>query len=112
MREKYYLEFISEIVNQVYEIQAKSWNEAKEKAFFQMEPGVRLVYGPSEMVKEYPAWSGYYYIDDQKAVRIATLEKGAWLDDGKGREYWDEDVFYWSDDPEYLFFADGSEVAE
>ena len=109
---KYYVESIGEVVNQVYAIEAESWEEAKEKAFPQMEPGDRLAEGSSEMVKEYAQFPEYHYIDDQKAAKIATLEKGAWLDDGVGNEYWDENIFYWDDDPLYLFYPDDLEVAE
>jgi len=103
MKNKYYWESVGEVISQVYTVEAESWEEAKEKAFTKMKPGDRLAEGPSEMVKEYAQWPEYHYIDDQQAVKIATLEKGAWLDDGKGGEYWDENVYYWSDEPEYLY---------
>ena len=106
MKNKYYWESVGEVVSQVYAIDAESWEEAKEKAFPKMKPGDKLAEGPAEMVEKNARWPEYHCINEQKAVKIATLEKGAWLDDGKGGEYWDENVFYWSDEPEYLYDQD------
>jgi hypothetical protein len=106
MKNKYYWESVGEVVSQVYAIDAESWEEAKEKAFPKMKPDDRLAEGTDEMVEKDARWPKYHYIDDQKAVKIAYLKKGAWLDDGKGGEYWDENIFYWSDDPEYLYDQD------
>lgn len=106
MKNKFYWESVGEVVSQVYAIDAKSWEEAKEKAFPKMKPDDRLAEGPSEMVEKNAQWPDYHYIDEQKAAKIATLKKGAWLDDGNGGEYWDENVFYWSDEPEYLYDQD------
>ena len=103
---KYYWESVGEVVSQVYDVKADSWEEAKEKAFPKMKPGDKLAEGPAEMVEKNARWPEYHCINEQKAVKIATLEKGSWLDDGKGGEYWDETVFYWSDEPDYLYDQD------
>lgn len=92
---KYFYESVGECVSQVYEIVASDWEEAKRKAFVNMETGDILAEGPASAVKEDSAYHDYSYIECEECEQYITLKQGMWENDD-----FDETAYYWSDDDE------------
>lgn len=106
---KFYYESIGECVNQVYEVEADTWEDAKTKAFEMMSVGDRIAMCEPEAVKEYTQWPDYHFIDADDCGMIATLHQGDWVDDSEGDEYWEEGIYWFSDDPETYLDGQGNE---
>lgn len=108
---KYYYESIGECVNQVYQLKAKNWEDAKEEAFFEMSRGDRLaeVEEGIEAVVRYDNYPAYQHLDVTACTRIATLARGTWVRNGEGREYWEDRAWYFDDDPDTYYDGDFKE---
>ncbi len=103
----FYREITGDVVSQVYEVSANSWEEAKKVAWDMMDEGDTLVEcGEDALVEQYGG--EYRYIDYEKAKHSAVLQCGVWIIGTSGKDDWREDVWYWTDDPEKLLNADGS----
>lgn len=106
--EKFYWESVGECITQVCEIEAVDWEDAKRKAFPDMSEGDRLAECPPEAVKEYGNYQGYYYIDKDLCSNYAKLERGTWVNLGKGKgEYWEDRAWWFSDADEDFWGGDG-----
>lgn len=97
---KFYHESIFECVNQVDEVEASTWEEAKANAFMQMSVGDRVVMCEPEAVKEDSRYPDFSFIETELCEKIATLIQGDWVNDEAGKEYWEENIYTFSDDPE------------
>lgn len=86
----FYYESIGEVVDQVYKVKARSWEEAKQKAFSRMAEGDILVECPPEAVKTDDRWPEYHYIDESLCTNYARLERGTWINRDGGSEYWED----------------------
>ena len=67
-----------ECVNQVYEINADTWEDAKKKAFNDMAVGDYIAMCDENAVKECDNWRDYHYIDEEMCEKYARLGKGCW----------------------------------
>ena len=95
----YCCESIGEVVSQVYEVEANTWDEAKKVAFPDMTEGDILAECPPKAVKEDERYSDYHYIDKDMCTEYAILYKGTWANsEPSGAEYWEDRVWYFSDD--------------
>lgn len=88
---KFYHESVGECVNQVYEIEAKTWEEAKKIVFNRMAVGDHLAMCDDSAVKEYDKWPDYHYIEEDMCKEFARLGRGCWAN------YTNSDVDYWED---------------
>lgn len=107
---KFYHESVGECVNQVYEIGANTWEEAKKVAFDDMAVGDYIAMCDSDAVKEYDNWPDYHYIEVDMCKAYARLENGCWstrLDSND--EYWEDRVFTFSDEPDTYLDRSGNE---
>lgn len=107
---KFYHESVGECVNQVYEIEVNTWEEAKKVAFGDMAVGDYIAMCDENAVKEYDEWPDYHYIEKDMCKEYARLERGCWatcLDSNV--EYWEEHVYIFSDDPETYLNGTGCE---
>jgi hypothetical protein len=103
---KYYHESIGKVVNQVYEIEANSFEEAKMAAFADMKEGDGIAECPaSAVIKD----GDYASIDREKCERYATLKKGTWATTEEGSEYWESRAWYFSDNEEACYNSGGEE---
>lgn len=105
---EFYHESIGECVNQVYEVMACTWEEAKKAAFDDMAVGDYIVMCDGSAVKAYDNWPDYHYIDYSLCEKYARLENGCWatyLD--SDIEYWEERVYSFSDDPDTYLGSNG-----
>lgn len=100
---KYYYESVGEVVNQVYEIKATSWEEAKKVAFKDMEEGDNIAECPPSAVKEYNKFPEFHYIDKEQCTEYATLCKGTWALKPSGEEYYEDEALYFDDDTENFY---------
>jgi hypothetical protein len=108
----YYRMSVGECVNQVYKVDAKSWEEAKNVAFADMREGDVLAECPPEAVKQYDDYSEYHYIDENLCTEYATLHRGTWANTPSGREYWEESAWYFDDAPETFLNGKGEEFTD
>ena len=113
MKTKFYHESVGECVNQVYETDAHSWDESKKITFGNMKVGDRLAECPPSAVKQDAQYSDYAYIADDMCVKYAKLEKGIWAQrEPSGQEYWEENVYYFDDQPEEYLDSNGGMFVE
>ena len=108
----YYRMSVGECVNQVYKVDAKSWEEAKKVAFDDMDDGDVLAECPPEAVKQDGDYPEYHYIDENLCSEYATLQQGTWANTPSGREYWEEHAWYFSDKPETCLNGKGEEFTD
>lgn len=107
---EFYHESVGECVNQVYKIDANTWEEAKKVAFDDMAVGDYIAMCNSDAVKEYDNWTDYHYIEVDMCKAYAQLKNGCWstrLDTND--EYWEDRVFTFSDDPDTYLDRSGNE---
>ena len=97
---------IGEVVDQVYEVKAGSWEEAKQKAFPRMAEGDVLVECPPEVVKTDDRWPEYHYIEENECIKYAHLRRGTWANCGI-TEYWEDRAWYFTDTPDDYMDANG-----
>ena len=109
---KFYHLSVGECVNQVYEIAANTWEEAKEVAFDDMKEGDVLVECPPEAVKENEQHPDYTDIDENLCVNYAGLKKGTWAQTPSGKEYWEGRAWYFTDESETFLNGEGKEFTE
>lgn len=109
---KFYRESVGECVSQVYEIEANSWEEAKKVAFEDMKEGDILAECPSNAVKQNETYPEYHEIDKSLCENYATLQKGTWANTPSGEEYWEDRVWYFSDEPEIFLNSQGEEFTD
>jgi hypothetical protein len=106
---KYYHESVGECVSQVYELDAKSWEEAKREAFDDMEIGDIL----AECQNNAIVYDGdYASIDPDKCTKYAKLERGTWAEYPSGVEYWEPRAWYFSDEPDTYYNGNFEEFDE
>lgn len=107
---KFYHESVGECVNQVYEIEAKTWEEAKKIIFDDMAVGDYIAMCDGSAVKEYDNWPGYHHIEENMCEKYARLEKGCWANYAESNiEYWEDRVYIFSDDSDTYLDANGDE---
>jgi len=110
---KYYHESVGECVSQVYEIEATTWEEAKQKAFSGMKEGDHIAECPPSAVKKDGDYPDYHYIDQEQCTNYATLCKGTWAQrEPSGMEYWESRAWFFDDDPETFLNSNGEEFDE
>lgn len=105
----FYYEEVGECITQVHQIEANTWEEAKQIAFKDMSVGDHIAMCMSDAVKQYNKYPEYTYIEETMCEEYATLESGGWFSDENGNEYWEENIYYFSDDPENYFNSKGEE---
>jgi hypothetical protein len=96
MKTKFYWESKGEVVNQVYEVEANSFEDAKRVVFSKMNIGDVIAECTKNAVKEYSLYPEYSYLDLEACARWEKLHRGAWLTKENGEEYWENDVYYFS----------------
>ncbi|CAM4277459.1 hypothetical protein [Enterocloster bolteae] len=105
---KFYHESVGECVNQVYEINADTWEDAKKKAFNDMAVGDYIAMCDENAVKECDNWRDYHYIDEEMCEKYARLGKGCWATYlNSDIEYWEERVYSFSDAPDTYLDSNG-----
>lgn len=102
---------IGEVVDQVYEVKAGSWEEAKQKAFPRMAEGDLLVECPPEVVKTDDRWPEHHYIEENECIKYAHLRRGTWANCGI-TEYWEDRAWYFTDMPENYMDANGADFMD
>jgi len=103
---KFYRESVGDVVSQVYDVNASTWDDAKERAFKEMEEnGILAECEPDAIVEN----GEYRHLDELACKNYATLQKGIWASrEPSGAEYWEARVWTFSDEPEtYLNSAGG-----
>jgi len=107
---KYYRISVGEVVNQVYEVNAKDWDDAKKVAIDSMDIGDILVECPPEAVFINGNYPDYRDIEKKMCSEYAILEKGTWAQrEPSGEEYWEERVLYFNDAPDDFINGNGEE---
>lgn len=96
---KFYHESIGDCVNQVYTVEASTWEDAKRVAFKDMAVGDCIAMCDDNAVKDYDNWTDYHYIEQDMCKKFARLEKGCWSKHtGSDSDYWEDRVYTFSDD--------------
>lgn len=113
MKNKFYYMSVGECVNQVYEIEANNWYDAKKAAFADMAEGDHIVEcGPSAVIKN-DQCPDYRDIDFDKCVNAAKLCKGVWATKTpSGVEYWESRAWYFDDAQDTYLNGNGAEFIE
>ena len=107
---KYYRMSVGEVVNQVYEVIAKDWDDAKKVAFENMEVGDILVECLPEAIVINGNYPDYRDIEEKMCSEYARLGKGIWAQrQPSGEEYWEERVYTFSDAPDDCLNGQGKE---
>lgn len=117
---KFYIESVGECVSQVYELEeeygitAEDWEDAKEKAYKLMNEGDILAECEEEAVERMDnrpdnVLYDYHKINEDKCDNYAKLSKGAYLVDENGEEYFNENVWQFSDNLEVVYGLDEEE---
>lgn len=99
----FYIEDVGEVVSQTYEVEAGSWWEAKVKAFPDMKEGDILAECEEDGIVLTHNPSGYSYIKPNKCLNYARLCCGSWFTGADGSEYFDNSVWWFSDDVDTYF---------
>ena len=108
----YYRMSVGECVNQVYKVDAKSWEEAKKVAFPDMKEGDVLAECPPGAVRQDEYYPEYHFIDKNLCTEYAELRKGTWANTPSGREYWEGRAWYFTDSPETFLNGKGEEFTD
>jgi hypothetical protein len=111
---KYYYESVGECVSQVYEIEgAKEGDGAKKIAFRDMKKGDIIAECPPSAIQEDSQYPEYHSIDKAECANYATLCKGTWARrEPSGEEYWEDDVWFYSDADENYLDSKGNEFED
>ena len=111
---RYFRVEVGQCVDQVYEIEASSLEEAKAKVFWQMGKDDELVVFKDEVVADAitrdSKFKDFAHADLLLSETFAMLVKGAWVfEEGNGM-VWSEDTYWWTDDIETFFDKEGNEI--
>lgn len=111
---RYFRVEVGQCVDQVYEIEASSLEEAKAKVLFQMGKDDELVVFKDEVVADAitsnSKFKDFAHVDLSLSETFTMLVKGAWVFEEGNGEVWSEDAYWWTDDVETLFDKEGNEI--
>lgn len=111
---RYFRVEVGQCVDQVYEIEASSLEEAKAKVFWQMGKDDELVVFKDEVVADAitrgSKFKDFAFVNLSLSETFTMLVKGAWVfEEGNGM-VWSEDTYWWTDDVDTFFDKEGNEI--
>ncbi len=108
---KYYRLSVGDCVNQVYGVDAQTWDEAKKAAFADMAEGDYIVECDPDAIFKNDQYPDYYDIDFDQCVNVAKLCRGTWATKNGG-EYWENRAWYFDDAPDVYLDGQGNKFTD